>query len=63
MKLILKIAAGVILAVVVLVVGIAACAGAAVNQAAKDLSKKQTWTVHVSAPARPVDRAFLPRKR
>jgi|SRR5215471_11913431 len=51
MKLILKIAAGVILAVIVLVVGIAACTGAALDKAAKDISKKQTWTVRVTAPA------------
>jgi hypothetical protein len=46
-KLILKIAAGVILAVIALVVAISAMAGHAVDQA----TKKQTWVVKVQAPA------------
>jgi hypothetical protein len=46
-KLILKIAAGIILAVVVMVVAIAALAGKAVS----DATQKTTWTVQVKAPA------------
>ena len=46
MKLVIKIAAGMILGVVALVVAIGAMAGHAVDEA----TKKQTWVVKVQAP-------------
>lgn len=47
MKLVLKIAAGIILAVIVLVAGCSVL----LNSASKDLTKEKTWRVVVSAPA------------
>src|SRR5215217_3698411 len=47
MKLMLKIAGGIIIAVILLTVGCAALLSQSVNEA----TKKQTWTVRVSAPA------------
>jgi hypothetical protein len=47
MKLMLKIAGGIIIAVLLLTVGCAALLSSSVKEA----TKKQTWTVRVSAPA------------
>jgi hypothetical protein len=46
-KLILKIAAGVVLGIIVLVVAVVALAGHAVSEA----TKKKTWVIQVQAPA------------
>jgi hypothetical protein len=50
MKLMLKIAGGVILASVVLTAGCAALVGTAANEASKEINKEQAWSLQVSAP-------------
>jgi hypothetical protein len=48
-KLVLKIAAGVILAVVVMTAGCAALIGGAAHSASKEMNKKEAWSVDVVA--------------